>query len=144
MSTKWLLILTNPGTAVPKSNKPCCLVGRFQPGISNSKTKAKPAPLLCFKAENRCWNILISVERWGQGEKQGGDEVLCESVLEFQPGFGGCLHIRWVGGLRQATEGPQLETWNCWGWKNILQALRTKVNPAAPRLPLNHQNSTGN
>lgn len=31
------------------------------------------------------------------------------SVLEFHPVAGGCLHFSGLGGLRQATEGPLLE-----------------------------------
>lgn len=48
MSAKWLLILTSPRTAVPKSNKHCCLES-FQPGrVSNRQNESKASTPAVF------------------------------------------------------------------------------------------------
>lgn len=62
-SIKWMLILTSHKTAVPKSNKHCCLLENLHPGhASNKQNKStQPPPLQHIKAENRCCNILSHV-----------------------------------------------------------------------------------
>lgn len=88
MSTKWLLIPKNPWDSCSQVKQTLLLVRASSQQSATGKTKAKPPPLLCFKAEKRCWDILISVERWGQGKNQ---------LLAPQGGvMGDCLWFRFL------------------------------------------------